>query len=149
MKTNATQVKAKTQKTQKAELINTETLENSIKEVTAKAIDTPTKEIRTKATKEAKVKSTRVSVYTDQVMAGLTSLQKKAKRRELRHKLAGYVSKYDKALKDKDDKAIRDLKKDWTAYAKATYRDINKLFESNTKEENQEAYNRFLKAMTK
>ena len=142
---NKKQVKAKT--TQKAELINTETLENSIREVTTKAPDTPTKE--TKAKKETKVKSTKVSVYTDQVMAGLTSLQKKAKRRELRHKLAGYVSKYDKALKDKDDKAIQDLKKDWTAYAKATYRDINKLFESNTKEENQEAYNRFLKAMTK
>ena len=82
-------------------------------------------------------------------MAGLTSLQKKAKRRELRHTLASYVSKYDKALKNKDDKAIQDLKKDWTSYAKETYRDINKLFESNTKEENQEAYNRFLKAMTK
>ena len=142
---NKKQVKAKT--TKKAELINTETLENSIQEVTAKAADTPTKE--TKAKKETKVKSVRVSVYTDQVMAGLTSLQKKAKRRELRHKLAGYVSKYDKALKNKDDKAIQDLKKDWTSYAKETYRDINKLFESNTKEENQEAYNRFLKAMTK
>ena len=141
MKTTKKQVKAKTQKTQKAELINTETLENSIQEVTAKAADTPTK--------ETKVKSVRVSVYTDQVMAGLTSLQKKAKRRELRHTLASYVSKYDKALKNKDDKAIQDLKKDWTSYAKETYRDINKLFESNTKEENQEAYNRFLKAMTK
>lgn len=136
---NKKQVKAKT--TKKAELINTETLENSIQEVTAKAADTPTK--------ETKVKSVRVSVYTDQVMAGLTSLQKKAKRRELRHTLASYVSKYDKALKNKDDKAIQDLKKDWTSYAKETYRDINKLFESNTKEENQEAYNRFLKAMTK
>lgn len=143
---NKKQVKAKT--TKKAELINTETLENSIQEVTAKAVDTPTKE-KTKAKKETKVKSVRVSVYTDQVMAGLTSLQKKAKRRELRHTLASYVSKYDKALKDKDDKAIQDLKKDWTTYAKETYRDINKLFESNTKEENQEAYNRFLKAMTK
>lgn len=143
---NKKQVKAKT--TKKAELINTETLENSIKEVTAKAVDTPTKE-KTKAKKETKVKSVRVSVYTDQVMAGLTSLQKKAKRRELRHTLASYVSKYDKALKNKDDKAIQDLKKDWTSYAKETYRDINKLFESNTKEENQEAYNRFLKAMTK
>ena len=148
MKTTKKQVKAKTQKTQKAELINTETLENSIQEVTAKAADTPTKE-KTKAKKETKVKSVRVSVYTDQVMAGLTSLQKKAKRRELRHTLASYVSKYDKALKNKDDKAIQDLKKDWTTYAKETYRDINKLFESNTKEENQEAYNRFLKAMTK
>ena len=147
MKTTKKQVKAKTQKTQKAELINTETLENSIQEVTAKAADTPTKE--TKAKKETKVKSVRVSVYTDQVMAGLTSLQKKAKRRELRHTLASYVSKYDKAFKNKDDKAIQDLKKDWTSYAKETYRDINKLFESNTKEENQEAYNRFLKAMTK
>lgn len=143
---NKKQVKAKT--TKKAELINTETLENSIQEVTAKAVDTPTKE-KTKAKKETKVKSVRVSVYTDQVMAGLTSLQKKAKRRELRHTLASYVSKYDKALKDKDDKAIQELKKDWTTYAKETYRDINKLFESNTKEENQEAYNRFLKAMTK
>lgn len=143
---NKKQVKAKT--TKKAELINTETLENSIQEVTAKAADTPTKE-KTKAKKETKVKSVRVSVYTDQVMAGLTSLQKKAKRRELRHTLAIYVSKYDKALKNKDDKAIQDLKKDWTTYAKETYRDINKLFESNTKEENQEAYNRFLKAMTK
>ena len=143
---NKKQVKAKT--TKKAELINTETLENSIQEVTAKAADTPTKE-KTKAKKETKVKSVRVSVYTDQVMAGLTSLQKKAKRRELRHTLASYVSKYDKALKNKDDKAIQDLKKDWTTYAKETYRDINKLFESNTKEENQEAYNRFLKAMTK
>lgn len=143
---NKKQVKAKT--TKKAELINTETLENSIQEVTAKAADTPTKE-KTKAKKETKVKSVRVSVYTDQVMAGLTSLQKKAKRRELRHTLASYVSKYDKALKNKDDKAIRELKKDWTSYAKETYRDINKLFESNTKEENQEAYNRFLKAMTK
>ena len=143
---NKKQVKAKT--TKKAELINTETLENSIQEVTAKAVDTPTKE-KTKAKKETKVKSVRVSVYTDQVMAGLTSLQKKAKRRELRHTLASYVSKYDKALKNKDDKAIQDLKKDWTSYAKETYRDINKLFESNTKEENQEAYNRFLKAMTK
>lgn len=143
---NKKQVKAKT--TKKAELINTETLENSIQEVTAKAADTPTKE-KTKAKKETKVKSVRVSVYTDQVMAGLTSLQKKAKRRELRHTLASYVSKYDKALKNKDDKAIQDLKKDWTSYAKETYRDINKLFESNTKEENQEAYNRFLKAMTK
>ena len=143
---NKKQVKAKT--TKKAELINTETLENSIQEVTAKAVDTPTKE-KTKAKKETKVKSVRVSVYTDQVMAGLTSLQKKAKRRELRHTLASYVSKYDKALKNKDDKAIQDLKKDWTTYAKETYRDINKLFESNTKEENQEAYNRFLKAMTK
>ena len=148
MKTTKKQVKAKTQKTQKAELINTETLENSIQEVTAKAVDTPTKE-KTKAKKETKVKSVRVSVYTDQVMAGLTSLQKKAKRRELRHTLASYVSKYDKALKNKDDKAIQDLKKDWTSYAKETYRDINKLFESNTKEENQEAYTRFLKAMTK
>lgn len=147
MKTTKKQVKAKTQKTQKAELINTETLENSIQEVTAKAADTPTKE--TKAKKETKVKSVRVSVYTDQVMAGLTSLQKKAKRRELRHTLASYVSKYDKALENKDDKAIQELKKDWTSYAKETYRDINKLFESNTKEENQEAYNRFLKAMTK
>lgn len=143
---NKKQVKAKT--TKKAELINTETLENSIQEVTAKAVDTPTKK-KTKAKKETKVKSVRVSVYTDQVMAGLTSLQKKAKRRELRHTLASYVSKYDKALKNKDDKAIQDLKKDWTSYAKETYRDINKLFESNTKEENQEAYNRFLKAMTK
>ena len=143
---NKKQVKAKT--TKKAELINTETLENSIQEVTAKAVDTPTKE-KTKAKKETKVKSVRVSVYTDQVMAGLTSLQKKAKRRELRHTLASYVSKYDKALKNKDDKAIQDLKKDWTSYAKETYRDINKLFESNTKEENQEAYTRFLKAMTK
>lgn len=143
---NKKQVKAKT--TKKAELINTETLENSIQEVTAKAADTPTKE-KTKAKKETKVKSVRVSVYTDQVMAGLTSLQKKAKRRELRHTLASYVSKYDKALKNKDDKAIQELKKDWTTYAKETYRDINKLFESNTKEENQEAYNRFLKAMTK
>ena len=143
---NKKQVKAKT--TKKAELINTETLENSIQEVTAKAADTPTKE-KTQAKKETKVKSVRVSVYTDQVMAGLTSLQKKAKRRELRHTLASYVSKYDKALKNKDDKAIQDLKKDWTSYAKETYRDINKLFESNTKEENQEAYNRFLKAMTK
>ena len=143
---NKKQVKAKT--TKKAELINTETLENSIQEVTAKAADTPTKE-KTKAKKETKVKSVRVSVYTDQVMAGLTSLQKKAKRRELRHTLASYVSKYDKALKNKDDKAIQDLKKDWTTYAKETYRDINKLFESNTKEENQEAYTRFLKAMTK
>lgn len=143
---NKKQVKAKT--TKKAELINTETLENSIQEVTAKAVDTPTKE-NTKAKKETKVKSVRVSVYTDQVMAGLTSLQKKAKRRELRHTLASYVSKYDKALKNKDDKAIQELKKDWTSYAKETYRDINKLFESNTKEENQEAYNRFLKAMTK
>jgi hypothetical protein len=143
---NKKQVKAKT--TKKAELINTETLENSIQEVTAKAADTPTKE-KTKAKKETKVKSVRVSVYTDQVMAGLTSLQKKAKRRELRHTLASYVSKYDKALKNKDDKAIQELKKDWTSYAKETYRDINKLFESNTKEENQEAYNRFLKAMTK
>lgn len=143
---NKKQVKAKT--TKKAELINTETLENSIQEVTAKAVDTPTKE-KTKAKKETKVKSVRVSVYTDQVMAGLTSLQKKAKRRELRHTLASYVSKYDKALKNKDDKAIQELKKDWTSYAKETYRDINKLFESNTKEENQEAYNRFLKAMTK
>ena len=143
---NKKQVKAKT--TKKAELINTETLENSIQEVTAKAVDTPTKE-KTKAKKETKVKSVRVSVYTDQVMAGLTSLQKKAKRRELRHTLASYVSKYDKALKNKDDKAIQDLKKDWTTYAKETYRDINKLFESNTKEENQEAYTRFLKAMTK
>lgn len=143
---NKKQVKAKT--TKKAELINTETLENSIQEVTAKAVDTPTKE-KTKAKKETKVKSVRVSVYTDQVMAGLTSLQKKAKRRELRHTLASYVSKYDKALKNKDDKAIQELKKDWTTYAKETYRDINKLFESNTKEENQEAYNRFLKAMTK
>lgn len=143
---NKKQVKAKT--TKKAELINTETLENSIQEVTAKAVDTPTKE-KTKAKKETKVKSVRVSVYTDQVMAGLTSLQKKAKRRELRHTLASYVSKYDKALKNKDDKAIQELKKDWTSYAKETYRDINKLFESNTKEENQEAYTRFLKAMTK
>lgn len=143
---NKKQVKAKT--TKKAELINTETLENSIQEVTAKAVDTPTKE-KTKAKKETKVKSVRVSVYTDQVMAGLTSLQKKAKRRELRHTLASYVSKYDKAIKNKDDKAIQELKKDWTSYAKETYRDINKLFESNTKEENQEAYNRFLKAMTK
>ena len=143
---NKKQVKAKT--TKKAELINTETLENSIQEVTAKAADTPTKE-KTKAKKETKVKSVRVSVYTDQVMAGLTSLQKKAKRRELRHTLASYVSKYDKALKNKDDKAIQELKKDWTTYAKETYRDINKLFESNTKEENQEAYTRFLKAMTK
>ena len=143
---NKKQVKAKT--TKKAELINTETLENSIQEVTAKAVDTPTKE-KTKAKKETKVKSVRVSVYTDQVMAGLTSLQKKAKRRELRHTLASYVSKYDKALKNKDDKAIQDLKKDWTSYAKETYRDINTLFESNTKEENQEAYTRFLKAMTK
>lgn len=143
---NKKQVKAKT--TKKAELINTETLENSIQEVTAKAVDTPTKE-KTKAKKETKVKSVRVSVYTDQVMAGLTSLQKKAKRRELRHTLASYVSQYDKALKNKDDKAIQELKKDWTTYAKETYRDINKLFESNTKEENQEAYNRFLKAMTK
>ena len=143
---NKKQVKAKT--TKKAELINTETLENSIQEVIAKAVDTPTKE-KTKAKKETKVKSVRVSVYTDQVMAGLTSLQKKAKRRELRHTLASYVSKYDKALKNKDDKAIQALKKDWTTYAKETYRDINKLFESNTKEENQEAYNRFLKAMTK
>ena len=143
---NKKQVKAKT--TKKAELINTETLENSIQEVTAKAADTPTKE-KTKAKKETKVKSVRVSVYTDQVMAGLTSLQKKAKRRELRHTLASYVSKYDKALKNKDDKAIQELKKDWTSYAKETYRDINKLFESNTKEENQEAYNRLLKAMTK
>ena len=143
---NKKQVKAKT--TKKAELINTETLENSIQEVTAKAVDTPTKE-KTKAKKETKGKSVRVSVYTDQVMAGLTSLQKKAKRRELRHTLASYVSKYDKALKNKDDKAIQELKKDWTSYAKETYRDINKLFESNTKEENQEAYNRFLKAMTK
>lgn len=143
---NKKQVKAKT--TKKAELINTETLENSIQEVTAKAADTPTKE-KTKAKKETKVKSVRVSVYTDQVMAGLTSLQKKAKRRELRHTLASYVSKYDKALKNKDDKAIQELKKDWTSYAKETYRDINKLFESNTKEENQEAYTRFLKAMTK
>lgn len=148
MKTTKKQVKAKTQKTPKAELINTETLENSIQEVTAKAVDTPTKE-KTKAKKETKVKSVRVSVYTDQVMAGLTSLQKKAKRREFRHTLASYVSKYDKALKNKDDKAIQELKKDWTSYAKETYRDINKLFESNTKEENQEAYNRFLKAMTK
>lgn len=143
---NKKQVKAKT--TKKAELINTETLENSIQEVTAKAANTPTKE-KTKAKKETKVKSVRVSVYTDQVMAGLTSLQKKAKRRELRHTLASYVSKYDKALKNKDDKAIQELKKDWTSYAKETYRDINKLFESNTKEENQEAYTRFLKAMTK
>ena len=143
---NKKQVKAKT--TKKAELSNTETLENSIQEVTAKAADTPTKE-KTKAKKETKVKSIRVSVYTDQVMAGLSSLQKKAKRRELRHTLASYVSKYDKALKNKDDKAIQELKKDWTTYAKETYRDINKLFESNTKEENQEAYNRFLKAMTK
>ena len=143
---NKKQVKAKT--TKKAELINTETLENSIQEVTAKAADTLTKE-KTKAKKETKVKSVRVSVYTDQVMAGLTSLQKKAKRRELRHTLANYVSKYDKALKNKDDKAIQELKKDWTTYAKETYRDINKLFESNTQEENQEAYNRFLKAMTK
>lgn len=139
--------KVKAQTIKKAKLINTEDLEKSLKTVSETKTTEETSKTPAKAQKALKAK--RESIYTDSVMEGLTSLQKKQKRRELRHKLASYVSSYDKAVKEKNDKAVKEIQTDWAKYAKATYRDITKLFEANTAEENQAAYTRFLKAMTK
>lgn len=90
--------------------------------------------------------STKNSIYKAEIFDGLSDKEKRSRRRKLRRVRDAFIGDY--LTKAKDPKALKELQKSWLEYAGKVYNDARYIFEKNTVEDNQEACQNFVKAMS-
>lgn len=86
------------------------------------------------------------SIYRDELFSECqTDKEKRALRIRLRRKTHQFLGAF--LAKEKNEEAIRALKKDWKKFAEAVYISTEKIFEANATEENKALAQRFLAVM--
>ncbi len=87
------------------------------------------------------------TLYKDELFAGLSDKEKKARRTKLRKVLENFVISAKQS--EKNAEKLQAIRKDWQEYAKSIYVNVENIVDANASKEKQEDIQYFLKQMAK